>query len=60
MVGDYSYLKYIINTNEGVTVNALHLVQRVIKYFNFILSNILYCTIMDKSVPILDKVFKLL
>lgn len=54
MVGDYSYLRYLINANEGITVNALHLVQRAIKYFNFILSNILYCTIMDISVPILD------
>lgn len=31
MVGDYSYLKYLINANEGVSVNALHLVQRGIK-----------------------------
>lgn len=28
MVGSYSYLKYLINANEGVSVNALHLVQR--------------------------------
>ena len=42
MVGDYSYLKYLINANEGVSVNALHLVQRGSKYFNLTLFSVIF------------------
>ena len=43
MVGHYSSLKYLSNANEGVNVNAAHLVHRGIKYFNLTLCSVIFC-----------------